>query len=161
MSGNSLLNPGKFGFPVHHCPAQGFAMLITNNFNYLFPCEKSKLSSVERSIPRRGYYWVYERLTCILSVSLCNCISVSSMEGSPGRKCYYTMKQECGREMRILPHTSFVYCSSNPRFTISWVKYVLHFRNVQGSNQREGKRPGLSLLGEIKPMFVLFILDIP
>lgn len=24
------------------------------------------------------------------------------------------MKQECGREMRILPHTSFVYCSSTP-----------------------------------------------
>lgn len=34
------------------------------------------------------------------------------MEVSPVRKCYNPLKQECGREMRILIHTSFVYCSS-------------------------------------------------
>lgn len=38
---------------------------------------------------------------------------VSSMEVSPVRKCYYTMKQECGKEMRILPHASFVYHSAS------------------------------------------------
>lgn len=39
------------------------------------------------------------------------------MEVSPVRKCYNTVKQECGREMRIFIDTSFVYCSSTQNLT--------------------------------------------
>lgn len=36
MSGNSQLNHGNFGFPLHHCPAHEVVMLIINSFNYYF-----------------------------------------------------------------------------------------------------------------------------
>lgn len=55
------------------------------------------------------------------------------------------MKLECGREMRVLPHTSFVYCSFTP--DISSLKPNTCFTSEMSRDKTRAEERDLTLRG--------------